>query len=172
MMSKEKRNPLTLILFVMYLLALVWLVVFKLTFVFQAMTYGRSINLIPLQGSLNEVGLIRWGEIRDNILAFVPLGIYVCLLWRGGCFARKVLLVFGVSLAFEVIQYVLAIGASDVTDLISNALGGIIGMGICMLLKRLFKGKAEMIINIAAMIVAVRALVLVASILSRRHGLL
>ena len=36
--------------------------------------------------------------------------------------------IIGLSLLFEIIQYVSSIGASDITDLITNTIGGLCGM--------------------------------------------
>ena len=61
-------------------------------------------------------------EILLNVAAFVPFGIYVSMLKPDGGFWKKVLPIFCVSLFYEVMQYVLAIGGSDITDLISDSL--------------------------------------------------
>ncbi|WP_243454506.1 VanZ family protein [Desulfosporosinus fructosivorans] len=79
-LKSEKRNTLTLVLFVIYLLALTWLILFKLQFSIPVIKEGRIINLIPLLGSYGDNDVIRFAEIRVNILAFVPLGIYICML--------------------------------------------------------------------------------------------
>lgn len=63
----KKRNTLTLVLFVIYLLALTWLILFKLQLSIPDMNVGRVINLIPLLGSLDNNGVIRFCEIRVNI---------------------------------------------------------------------------------------------------------
>ena len=43
-------------------------------------------------------------------------------------FGRKLLAVVALSVTYEVLQYVLAIGASDITDVITNTLGGAAGL--------------------------------------------
>ncbi|MDX9871111.1 MAG: hypothetical protein RBT41_01675 [Clostridia bacterium] len=79
-LKAEKRNTLTLALFVIYLLALTWLILFKLQFSVPVMEQGRIVSLIPLLGSLDNNGGIHFAEIRNNILVFIPLGIYICML--------------------------------------------------------------------------------------------
>lgn len=37
---------------------------------------------------------------------------------------------FSVTLLYEVVQYIFAIGASDITDLLGNTLGGVIGIAL------------------------------------------
>jgi len=83
-LKSEKQNTLTLLLFVIYLLALTWLILFKLQFSIPERDQGRIINLIPLLGSFDDNGVIRFSEIRVNILAFIPLGVYICMLKARG----------------------------------------------------------------------------------------
>lgn len=53
-------------------------------------------------------------------------------------FLTKVILSFALSLSFESLQYLLAIGASDITDIITNTLGALIGLSFYALLIKIF----------------------------------
>ena len=68
---------------------------------------------------------------------------------------RKISVGFFISLGIEVLQFILAIGATDITDLLGNTLGGIIGIGVFYLFSKLFKNKTNKIINILALIVTI-----------------
>ncbi len=68
---------------------------------------------------------------------------------------KKVIPIFITSLAFETLQYIFALGASDITDLIGNTLGGIIGIAVFMLLSKIFKNNTIKIINVLALIVTI-----------------
>ena len=112
------------ILFVAYLLVLLWLVLFKFSYDpfgvirdYQA----RSLNLIPFAWA-------RSGEVISNLVAFIPFGVMLGVNFKQVAFKWKLALVFAFSLAVETIQYVLAMGASDITDLIMNTLGGFVGL--------------------------------------------
>ncbi|MFU0825928.1 MAG: VanZ family protein [Lachnoclostridium sp.] len=59
---------------------------------------------------------------------------------------------FFISLGIEVLQFVFAIGATDITDLTGNTFGGIVGIGVFYLLSKVFKNKTNDIINILALI--------------------
>ncbi|MBZ6006972.1 VanZ family protein [Paraclostridium bifermentans] len=65
---------------------------------------------------------------------------------------KKILTIFGVSLLFEVTQFIFGLGASDITDLINNTLGGAIGILIYFILIKIFKSdlKLNKFINICA----------------------
>ena len=53
---------------------------------------------------------------------FIPMGIYINLFKPKWSFIQKATLCLGISLLFEILQFVLAIGASDITDIIGNTL--------------------------------------------------
>lgn len=152
-------------LFAIYLLALVWLILFKLQFSITVMEEGRIINLIPLLGSFDGDGFIRFSEIRANILAFVPLGIYICMLNAPRPFVKKLLTIVGLTLVFEIIQFIFAIGRADITDVFSNTLGGLIGIGIYALLSTVLKGKTNKVLNVLAAVVTALAILFVVLLL-------
>jgi len=161
----EKRNALTPVLFAVYLLALSWLILFKLQFSVPVMGGVRVVNLVPLLGSFDAGGGLGFGEIRLNILAFIPLGIYIRMLKPAWSFAKKVLAIAGLTVVFELTQFIFAIGRADVTDLISNTLGGLIGIGVYALLFRVLKDRTNKVVNILAAIFTILALSLVAALL-------
>lgn len=129
------------------------------------MTEERIINLIPLLGSFDNTGALRFSEIRVNILAFIPLGIYICMLKALWPFVKKVLAIVSLTLAFEMTQFIFAIGRADITNVLSNALGGIIGIGIYTLLSRILKGRTNKVINVLAAVFTILALLLAALLL-------
>ena len=77
-------------------------------------------------------------------------------------FLKKIVAIAGVSLLFEVLQFIFAIGGSDITDLMGNTLGGIIGVGVYIVFCKLFSTKANKILNVLASIgtICIFALVL------------
>ena len=154
-MKNNKQRNLTRILFAVYFLILVWILLFKMSFSLDELYKNRSINLIPFMGSVIVNGRIYINEIIDNILVFIPLGIYICMLKEDWSILRKISVGFFISLGIEVLQFILAIGATDITDLIGNTLGGIIGIGVFYLFSKLFKNKTNKIINILALIVTI-----------------
>ena len=154
-MKNNRQRNLTKILFAIYFLILVWILLFKMSFSLDELYKNRSINLIPFMGSVVVNGRIYINEIIDNILVFIPIGIYICMLKEDWSILRKISVGFFISLGIEVLQFILAIGATDITDLIGNTLGGIIGIGVFYLFSKLFKNKTNKIINILALIVTI-----------------
>lgn len=169
--KSEKRNTLTLVLFAVYLLALAWLILFKLQFSIAVMDEGRVVNLIPLLGSFDNNDVIRFGEIRNNILAFIPLGIYIWMLKSKWSFAKKVLATVVLTLAFEITQFIFAIGRADITDVLGNTLGGVIGIGIYALLFKLMKGKTNKVLNVLAAVLTALAILFVVLLLINHRWL-
>lgn len=150
-----KSKKVTLGILIFYIMALVWIILFKFQFSFEQLDYLRSINLIPFAGSVIVNGKVDFSEIIQNGLAFVPFGILISSLWKEKTVIMRIAPIFGVSLIFEILQFIFAVGASDITDLIMNTLGGIIGVGIYFLFSKVFKSKCDKIINIIGLCCAV-----------------
>jgi glycopeptide antibiotics resistance protein len=146
-------NNLTNALFIIYLLALVWILLFKLGVRFSYME-NRHVNLIPFGEPLTSLGKMDVGEIILNVVIFVPLGIYAGVLFKKWTLRNKLLFFFLVSLMFEGLQFILRIGAFDITDIITNTIGGIIGLMVLEAIEKLFNNsvKAQKFINIIAAI--------------------
>ena len=142
-------------LLIFYIIALVWIVLFKFQFSLEQLDHFRSVNLIPFAGSVIVNGKIDFNEIIQNGLAFVPFGILISSLWKEKTVLMKIAPVFGVSLIFEILQFIFAVGASDITDLIMNTSGGIIGIGIYFIFSKVFKSKCDKIINIISLCCAI-----------------
>ena len=164
-MKNNRQRNLTRILFAVYFLILVWILLFKMSFSLDELYKSRSINLIPFMGSVVVNGRIYINEIIDNILVFIPIGIYICMLKEDWSILRKISVGFFISLGIEVLQFILAIGATDITDLIGNTLGGIIGIGVFYLFSKVFKNKTYNIINILALIATILLIALISILL-------
>ena len=160
----KQNRKLTKVFLMVFRLALTWIFLFMLQMDFSILRdlNYRSVNLIPFAGSGIVNDRVDVSEILLNVAAFVPFGIYVSMLKPDGGFWKKVLPIFCVSLFYEVMQYVLAIGGSDITDLIGNTLGGVVGIGVFAGLYRLFGKKIIKILNILALIGTVAAVAFLA----------
>ncbi len=154
-MENKKQRNLTMILFIVYFCILIWILLFKMSFSFDELYKSRSINIIPFSGSVIVNGKFYINEIINNILVFIPVGTYTCILKQEWSILKKVSVAFFISLAIEVLQFILSIGVTDITDLIGNTIGGIIGIGIFYLFTKIFKNKAINILNILASIATV-----------------
>lgn len=146
-------NKVTNVLFVIYLAALLWILVLKLGVQFSYMG-NRNVNLIPFSEPLISNSKIDFSEMILNAVIFVPLGIYAGVLFKLWSFGRNVFLFFLISLICEGLQFILRVGAFDITDIITNTLGGIIGLMIFKGIEKLFKNnsRARKFINIMAAI--------------------
>ena len=69
------------------------------------------------------------------------------------------------SLTFETVQWIFSIGVSDITDLITNTTGVLVGVGLYYLLKKIFKEKTNKIILALAAIVTILFISLIVIIL-------
>lgn len=148
-------KKITLSLLIMYLLVLTWIIVFKLQFSFSGLPAIRNINLIPFGESVIVNGKISFTELIQNVIVFIPFGILISVLRDKETFIKKIIPIVLTSLLFEVLQFIFGIGASDITDVINNSLGGVIGIAIAFGISKMFKNSWKKIINIVSIIFAV-----------------
>ena len=139
----------THILFTIYIFLVIWIILFKLAISIDQLPQFRSINLIPFYYPNKTTYQIR--EVLDNLIIFIPFGLYLKTLNIDS--KRTVFLGFLFSFSLELSQYIFCIGASDITDLITNTTGALVGVGIYFLLKKIFKDKTHKIILTLASIV-------------------
>jgi glycopeptide antibiotics resistance protein len=121
-------------------------------FSFQALPHFRGLNLIPFAGSVIKNNQLDYNEIILNMIVFIPFGSYLSMIKPDWSFWKKIIQMAGVSLLFELIQYIFTIGGTDITDLISNTFGGVIGIGFYIVISRILKEKTNKILNILALI--------------------
>ncbi|MHB9940995.1 hypothetical protein CF065_05050 [Clostridium sporogenes] len=166
-MKKKIINILFTIGFVFYILFLLWNIPFKYVSPIEVFStnryFSRTLNLIPFcdifTGNYN--GLDIWG----NVILFIPLGIYMNIINKNNAIYINIFKILSISLIFEASQYIFGIGASDITDIITNTIGGIIGIGIYMVIKKIFKEntKVKNFITICSIVIMIPvAIILIA----------
>ena len=151
-MKENRQQNLTKVLLFIYLFVLTWIILFKMQINLSYlgnMNY-RNINLIPFHGSAIKNGKTDLSEIILNVIAFVPYGVYISMLKENRNFIQKAAPIFFTSFLYETMQYIFAIGASDITDLLGNTIGGMIGIALFWLLSKVLKGNTIKVINILA----------------------
>jgi glycopeptide antibiotics resistance protein len=142
-------------LLVLYLLTLLWLVLFKFSFDLFSVVLDhqtRSLNLIPFVGS-SRANLV---ETVYNFVVFVPFGLLLGVNLKQISFWRKLAFIFIFSVTAELIQFVLAIGTTDVTDVITNTFGGLLGLILYDLSKKHINNeKLDRFITLVGMILLI-----------------
>lgn len=135
-----------------YLVVLTWIIVFKMCFSFQELPQIREINVIPFAASAMVNGGMNWSEVIDNVIVFIPFGAYLSLFQDGRPSWRSFWMILGLSAIFEAIQFILGIGVTDITDLMTNTSGGVIGMYLVCGVSSLLKEKTTKILNGVALV--------------------
>ena len=139
----------THILFTIYIFLVIWIILFK--FSIEQLPHFRSFNLIPFYYPNETTYQIK--EVLENMIIFIPFGLYLKTLNINS--DRTIFLGFLLSLSLELSQYIFCLGASDITDLITNTTGVLVGVGLYYLLKKIFKEKTNKIILALAAIVTI-----------------
>jgi|SRR5579862_550734 len=117
-------------LLAIYIMILIWLVLFKFSLHISHVLahHRRSLNLIPFAAPSIVNGRINYEEMIYNCIFFIPLGLLLNVNFKKVGFLPKLAFVAGFSLTAEIIQFIFAIGATDITDVITNTLGGFLGL--------------------------------------------
>ena len=146
-MHTKDKKALAYVVFGVYLLFLCWLILFKLADSVEKIPSMRGINLILFHYDRLSGTRFHQIEVFCNILAFVPAGYFFTAFGKGrvtsGIIGSAML-----SLSFEILQWIFALGASDITDLIANTAGGALGVLVFFAAGKLFKDRQIMIASI------------------------
>lgn len=156
-MRKKIINTLFIIGFIFYTLFILWNILFKYVSPLEIFSndrfFSQTLNIIPFndvfKGNFNKM------DIYGNVILFIPFGIYINMIIKDAKLSKSICIIAVISFIFEVIQYILGIGASDITDIITNTIGGIIGIGIYIIIKSIFKSdnKVKSFITICSTII-------------------
>lgn len=160
-----RHKRVTSILFIVYFLLLTWIIVFKMELSMSNLVAEKSINFIPFKESAIVNGRISFSEIINNAIVFIPIGVFTAMLADNLKFIKMAAVPFGISLFYEITQYIFAVGACDITDLINNTLGGIVGILIFKLRRKVLGDKAFKVVNIFSIICVVLIVIMVGALL-------
>ena len=148
--STKATKAIMYLVFIIYIMVLLKVILFKNANITQIINWdvaGKHLyNLVPFASvkqlwQMESRSLIwKLSQIAGNVLVFLPLGYMVPLLFKNmRRFGKVLLLSFGISLVFELMQYLFGLGCMDVDDLILNLIGGVLGYGAYRLLAQICK---------------------------------
>lgn len=160
-----RHKRVTSILFIVYFLLLTWIIVFKMELSMSNLVAERSINFIPFKESAIVNGRISFSEIINNAIVFIPVGVFTAMLADNLKFIKMAAVPFGISLFYEITQYIFAVGACDITDLINNTLGGIVGILIFKLRRKVLGDKAFKVVNIFSIMCVVLIVIMIGALI-------
>lgn len=118
-----------------YLVLLVWLVLFKLHAPYIDLDAPRTLKLTPFLAT-DLYGASAGREVLGNVLVFIPFGAGLALLAKRTSPWLLIALVVLSSAALESAQYALGVGVADVTDVITNGMGGALGVAVVRAVRR------------------------------------
>ena len=122
----------------MYLESWLWLILFKLSYDIPAIVAEhqmRSVNVIPFLG-LGQTGR---SETVSNLVVFVPFGLLLGVNFKDTQLWRLITATLVLSVVVETLQFILAIGITDVTDVIMNTLGRLCGLVLYRLVNKVMR---------------------------------
>ncbi len=156
--DKSLKKRLIVILFALFIVALIWIIVFKCNANKELNIDKNSalslwerlcINAIPFQTVITS---IMGGSISEllalifNVVCFLPFGALLCFI-----ISKKAVVLsgFAFSFAVEIFQLFSAWGGFDLTDVLLNTVGTFLGV---ILYNKFFAGLPEKAVNITALV--------------------
>lgn len=141
------------LLFGAYVLFTLQIILFKtipLSSILEMDIKLRSINLIPFQTIAGFMNGNIWSlralaNILGNIFIFIPLGVFVSHQGSGKSFKWKAAILLSATLFLEIVQYVLALGSSDIDDVLLNFAGGLLGIALYKGMRGLFRTRQRLL---------------------------
>lgn len=146
---KTNRQPLVRFLFLIYAVAILWLLFGRPRGWVDGLTYKQmlqqNMNLVPLLTIKNywyvvchgsDPALIRHCIINlaGNVLLFIPLGYWLVRIWpKFRNFFLFLATCAGLILLVETLQLFTLLGSFDIDDVILNLAGMILGYLYCLL---------------------------------------
>lgn len=152
------------LILVAYLIVLMWILLFKFSLnssdlINQIHNQKRSINLIPFAGSAIINGRVDLSEILQNVIIFIPFGGLLGITDKKSSLVMKCMYILGVTVIIELLQYVFCLGATDITDVVTNFTGGFLGLLIYKILKSFIaENKLDKFLTLLALILLTVAL--------------
>ncbi len=159
-------RTLTAVLFAIYGALLIGLVLTKFPFRYDLSPAEPELNLVPFTGLFSNYGAFHLSEVIQNIAIFIPFGIYVSMLARDWSFGKRLLPIIATTVGFEVVQFISRTGRADITDVVDNVLGGVIGLVSYAVASRVWGTKAHRALNVGGILCTVAALAMVAIVLA------
>ncbi len=145
--------------FAFYLILLTWGIMFKFGgHLSLPSVHIWYVNLIPYAQSGGSL------EIAFNVFVFIPYGLLFMTVAKRLTFWQKFLIIMATSFIFEFIQFLTNIGVADITDLINNSIGGLLGLGIYQLLsKKIRSDKLDVSIPFVLILIILFLLILLST---------
>ena len=120
--------------------------------------------MIPFHYETSVKPIMDIKEVVYNILVFVPAGVYFTAFFGERKWWEGIGASFLISLSFEIIQWIFSIGVSDITDLLGNTLGGVLGTLLFVLFGKILSKKRMRVINVVGAAVEIVGIALLSAL--------
>ncbi len=151
-MKKNNTNTINFlftIIVIVYILMLSKILFFKFISPLELFSTNRetlrSLSLVPLDSirlymnGRNFASPLAVLNVIGNILIFIPLGTFLMVYSKEKSVVYITVTTLLTSVAVEIIQYIFALGVTDIDDIILNTIGGLTGVFLYQILKIIFK---------------------------------
>ena len=133
-------------------------IIILLVLLFGKASSTSTINLVPfhtIADYLSHDKPLGISNVIGNVFLFIPMGVYLALFRPNKKWMGSLLYILLTSVAAEVAQYALQVGAADIDDVILNGIGGLLGIVLYQVLKRIFKQKVIHAVEIISLVAGI-----------------
>lgn len=130
---KLLRKGSLLLAFLIYMLVLIYLVILARTPNPDYLVRNAGVSLFTMAAKGNFVPEVEFLEFYLNMMVFIPMGYllpYIFRWFRIHAVRRPLIFCFLASVTIENLQLITKRGSYDTADVLSNTLGGIIGIAL------------------------------------------
>lgn len=157
--KKEVLNYFLITGFIVYLIFLIW------EFIFQDVPPGELFR----NNYVGELNFVPYAEITasnvfNQIILFIPLGLFLCIHSKRPEVISKVLVIFLASLFLEFLR-LLFLADFDITTTVDSVIGGILGIIIYKTLIIIFKDEEQIKGFVAVLMTAIIIILSFSSVL-------
>ncbi|MBQ7645946.1 MAG: VanZ family protein [Clostridia bacterium] len=140
------------VLFVLYLILLLDLTVYRHRFDMSIFTSGElfqngKLFLVPfvhMKWAYSDYPPYFIMSLLENLVMFVPVGICLRRIYGERMTLTKIVVIsFAISFAIEFLQYMFGTGESETDDLLINTFSAFLGGGICILTEKYLNNKGK-----------------------------
>lgn len=132
----DNLRKISIVLMIVYLLALTWIVVFSMSFPPPVRESAREVHAVPFVETYEMNGSAVIPSFIVTAMLFLPIGVYGSLITPHWLVISKVIPVLLLSTVFEVFLFIFNIGIFDTTDICLAGIGAVAGIIIEYVLRK------------------------------------
>lgn len=133
---KKLLDKLLIVCFVLYFIFLLWTILFKYVSIVELFSLDRLVERsLEFTSYSNNLSL----EVVTGLIFFIPIGIFLCIYSNNAKILPKIVTILFFGFLIAILKFIFILGPINIINGICLVIGGLIGIGIYVLLEKVFK---------------------------------